>query len=76
MGRESRRKAKALILTDRSAGGSAQNNYMKKLLMMREAGQLGKPGEVQEVNISHDKDCAVFAGGFCGCNPDITIKPP
>ena len=64
-----------LIVTDREAGAMPQNNYMKKIAMMQEAGQLGKPGALEEVTIMHDEECPIFSGGFCSCNPDITVKP-
>ena len=67
-------KVNILVVSDRPSGGSPQNNYVKKLDMMLEAGAIPK-GEISQVDIYHDDGCSVFSKGFCDCNPDITVKP-
>ena len=49
-------------------------NYVTKVMKMVEAG-IVKRGEVTNIQVLHDKWCAVYVGKDCNCDPDIEIRP-
>ncbi len=54
--------------------GSLSHNYQTKMEKMIARGELKiKPDEIQHVKIEHDSWCAVNRGGFCNCDPDISL---
>jgi hypothetical protein len=50
-----------------------KHNYYSKLVKLREQGKL-PAGSLNEVDIAHDDWCAIYGGGYCNCDPDITLK--
>lgn len=50
-----------------------EHNYVKKLLQMRDAGLIPDKGS-HRVDIYHDDWCKINSGGWCNCNPEITVK--
>ena len=50
-----------------------QHNYEIALQAAMDAGVL-KPGQVSNVDVAHDDDCAIYDGGFCDCECEIRIK--
>jgi hypothetical protein len=50
-----------------------KHNYMKKLLKLQAEGKLPKVG-LHDVDVAHDDWCQVYQGGYCNCDPDITIR--
>jgi hypothetical protein len=45
----------------------AEHNYIRKLILMRQAGMLPASGAA-ELYIHHDDWCGVFSGGRCDCD--------
>jgi hypothetical protein len=52
-----------------------RHNYYKKLMRLRAAGEIPS-GPLTEVDVAHDDWCAVYGGGYCNCDPDITVRAP
>lgn len=50
-----------------------RHNYVRKMNAMIAAGAFNH-SQVGQVTIAHDNDCAIFTGGYCGCNPDISLN--
>jgi hypothetical protein len=48
-----------------------EHNYVKKLEDLRARGEF--PTGVYDVEVAHDDWCAIHAGGYCNCDPDIRI---
>jgi hypothetical protein len=55
---------------------TVQSNYWKILDDLRRTGQVEMPeaGTVQHLNIAHDDFCAIYTGGACNCDPDVSVK--
>jgi hypothetical protein len=53
----------------------SQHNYVKKILLLIEAGLLPIEVGLQEIDIRHDDWCGIFQGKRCACDPDITRRP-
>ena len=51
----------------------AQHNYIKKLLAMQDRGEIPDAG-LACVDIEHDGWCAIFAGGYCNCDPAVILR--
>lgn len=51
----------------------SQHNYMKKLMELKARGELPASG-VSDVQVAHDDWCKVHTGGYCNCDPEITIQ--
>src|SRR5262249_24470123 len=49
------------------------HNYYAKLVKLQEQGKL-PAGSLTEVDIAHDDWCATCKGGYCDCDPDITLR--
>lgn len=32
------------------------------------------PGVVYQAHVYHDEWCAVFSGGYCNCEPEVTVE--
>jgi hypothetical protein len=72
------RLAVALVTLGQPPAGydPTKHNYVKKQMAMLAEGLLQvRPGEAQNVEVAHDDDCAIFRGGYCGCDPDIRVRP-
>jgi hypothetical protein len=52
----------------------AEHNYIRKLILMRQAGMLAAAGAC-ELYVHHDDWCGVFSGGRCDCDPIIDTHP-
>jgi hypothetical protein len=52
-----------------------KHNYYKKLMQLHERGEL-PAGSLSEVDVCHDDWCAVHAGDYCNCDPDIKLRTP
>ena len=51
-------------------------NYFQKLIdLVDQNPNLTAPGTVTHSVIAHDDWCAIFHGGACNCDPDITLVP-
>ena len=50
-----------------------KHNYIRKLRRLQKQGKIPK-GEVTDVDIAHDDWCKIFTGGYCNCNPEITLR--
>jgi len=48
-----------------------EHNYVKVMLAMIEVGEIPQGVSVHQLDIYHDDDCSVFAGGFCDCEPVV-----
>lgn len=51
----------------------ARHNYGKRLLAMLAEGKL-EAGQLTHVDIYHDGWCAIYAGGYCNCDPEIRLR--
>lgn len=50
------------------------HNHQRKIEAMVARGELViEPGQIQHVNIAHDPWCAINRGGYCNCDPDISV---
>ncbi len=47
-------------------------NYLSKLQRLLEDGQIG--AGVYQIEVAHDRWCAIYLGGPCDCNPDVRVK--
>jgi hypothetical protein len=47
-----------------------RHNYIRRLLVLHEAGQLPAAG-VLELDIRHDDWCGIFHGEHCNCEPGM-----
>jgi hypothetical protein len=52
---------------------TTSHNYMRKVLAL---GGLVPPGALADIDTLHDDWCDVYHGGFCNCDPDVTIRAP
>lgn len=50
-----------------------RHNYVLKMTAMIAAGAFTQ-AQSGEVRIAHDNDCDIFTGGWCGCDPDISLN--
>ncbi len=48
-------------------------NYIPKVLALSLAATL-EPGTVSAILVTHDDWCAIYRGGCCDCDPDVSIK--
>lgn len=53
--------------------GSMVPEYVRRL-MLAEPSMMALPGSISMVKIEHDDDCAIFSGGICACDPNITSR--
>ena len=52
-----------------------QHNHRAKINRLCAAGKIPVvPGSVNSIAVVHDDWCAIFAGGFCNCDPDIRVN--
>ena len=57
----------------RAAGVPAQAGYLPRVLALATAMHV-RPGELVEIVVRHDAECALLHGGWrCCCNPDIEL---
>jgi hypothetical protein len=65
--------------TKRANPAPTQHEYIRRLLEIQSArgGNFpvmpGKSGHV-EATVAHERKCAIFKGGACNCDCDITFK--
>ena len=65
---------KVLILTDRQAADYSRHNYAREVAALVVSAVLTR-GEVYAVDILHDDGCAIWKGGYCDCNPAVSVSP-
>lgn len=51
------------------------HNYQTKLQRMMAAGLIPSYIGIHDVDVYHDDWCAIHAGGYCNCDPDIQVRP-
>lgn len=51
------------------------HNYLVKIDRMRRDGMF-PPGTVGEIDIRHDDWCDVYTGGYCNCDPGVSLRNP
>ena len=52
-----------------------RHNYFPKLMALWEQGKI-PPGQLSSVDIAHHDWCAIHAGGYCDCDPDVRLRRP
>jgi len=57
--------------------GRKRPNYLEKVLalgysVIAQGGQ----GKVHHITVAHDDWCAIWLGGSCDCNPDVSLSQP
>jgi hypothetical protein len=51
------------------------HNHVRKLLYLQRVGAIqAKPGDMSKVDVAHDDWCHIWDGGYCQCDPDVTLK--
>lgn len=49
-----------------------RHNYFAKVMALTATVERGK---VYVVTVAHDDWCAIYGGGYCNCDPDVTARP-
>jgi hypothetical protein len=52
-----------------------KHNYYQKVIELFEQGKV-PPGCIREVDVWHDEWCDIYRGGYCNCEPEVTVRPP
>jgi hypothetical protein len=51
-----------------------RHNYFRKVVELYIRGKL-PTRSLAELDVHHDEWCEIHAGGYCNCNPEITLRP-
>ncbi len=50
-----------------------KHNYQKKLEKMIRRGKIA-PAQAREIFVAHDVWCRINSGGYCNCDPAISVQ--
>jgi len=54
----------------------AKPNYIRALKAAIRSGKLKTAaGQVVHIDVAHDDWCAIFKGGICNCDPEVSFRP-
>jgi hypothetical protein len=55
---------------------SRQRNYQRDLAQMLAAGFFAslEKGQLYQLDVAHDDECAIWKGGKCNCSPDYQLR--